>query len=123
MLAQGCGVGVDIVDIARIARALSRPGFASRCFTPFERRLCLARKRPEQHFAARFAAKEAIVKAAGRRLAWQDVELRRSPLGSPLVRLRGRARQLLRGATVNVSISHCDCHAAAVALVLREREQ
>jgi holo-[acyl-carrier protein] synthase len=122
MVARDCKVGVDIIDIARIARALARPGFATRCFTPFERRFCLARKRPEQHFAARFAAKEAIAKAVGRRLAWREIEMGRSPLGAPLVRLRGRARQLLRGASVNVSISHCDCHAAAVALVLRERE-
>jgi holo-[acyl-carrier protein] synthase len=117
------GVGVDIVDIARIARALQRPRFAARCFTLLERRACRAAKRPEQHFAARFAAKEALVKAVGRRLSWQEVEIRRSALGAPLVHLRRQARDLLQGASVSVSISHCDCHAAAVAIVRKNKPQ
>ena len=113
-------VGVDIVDVARMTRALRRPGFAARCFTAAERRYCAARRLPGQHYAARFAAKEALCKAVGRRLAWQEIELRRSEMGAPAVRVSGAAGRLLEGACVSVSLSHCDCHAAAVALVARE---
>ena len=58
-------VGVDLIEIPRIARALERPGFRERCFTEAERAYCDSKPNPPQHYAARFAGKEAVGKALG----------------------------------------------------------
>jgi len=88
-------VGVDLIEIPRIARALERyPGFRERCFTEAERAYCDSKPNPPQHYAARFAGKEAVGKALGfgvaRAFAWHEVgssgvRSRRcvSPAGSP----------------------------------------
>jgi holo-[acyl-carrier protein] synthase len=110
-------VGADIVDIERMARALRRAGFEERCFTARERRYCRARRNPPQHFAARFAAKEALVKAIGRRVSWQDVEIQNERLGRPGLMLRGRAKQLAGGRHAAISLAHCDCHAMALVIL------
>ena len=86
-------VGVDLIEIERVRRALERyPNFRESCFTEEERRYCDSRPNPAQHYAARFAGKEAVGKAIGfgvaRAFAWRDVEIAGRP--KPSVRLSGR---------------------------------
>ena len=116
-------VGVDLIEIPRIARALPRfPGFRERCFTEAERAYCDARPNPPQHYAARFAAKEAVGKALGfgvaRAFAWREVEIAGRP--KPDVRLSGRlARWAERtgAGAIDLSMSHSRGLATAVCVV------
>lgn len=119
MRGQLTGVGADIVDVDRIARAMGRAGFAERCFTADERRYCRSKRKPDQHFAARFAAKEALVKALGKRVSWQEVEVRNARGGQPALLLKGRASDLVGRRQVALSLSHCDCHALALVILWR----
>jgi len=112
-------VGLDMLEIDRLERALARrPRLAERLFTDCERAYAAARARPGQHLAARFCAKEAVAKALGLE-AWcfRDVEV---ALGdsAPEVRLHGRAaaRAAELGVRVEVSLTHTRRDAAAVAL-------
>ena len=116
-------VGVDLIEIDRIRRALERyPGFKERCFTEAERAYCDSRPNPPQHYAARFAGKEAVGKALGfgvaRAFAWRDVEI----VGRPKfgVQLHGRlAAWAERFGTgeIDVSMTHSRELASAVAVV------
>jgi holo-[acyl-carrier protein] synthase len=118
-------VGVDLIEIERIARALERyPAFRERCFTEAERAYCESRRNPAQHYAARFAGKEAVGKALGfgvaRAFAWLDVEISGRP--KPGVRLTGRVATWAerRGAgDIDLSMTHSRGLAAAVAVVGR----
>jgi holo-[acyl-carrier protein] synthase len=113
------GVGIDIVDIARVGEALTRtPRLVSRLFTAAEREYCGARHHRHQHFAARFAAKEAIAKAIGRPLRWQEVEITNDELGKPEAVFSGRARAALAGRRVLISLSHSGDYATAVAMIV-----
>lgn len=104
------GIGTDVVDIDRFAAALARrPRLAERCFTPAEAAYCRSRGHPPQHFAARFAAKEAVGKALGIGMTrWREVEVIRGR-GAPTIALHGRyaARGRELGVTrVHVSLTH-----------------
>lgn len=116
---SGPAVGIDLLDIDRLERALERsPRLAHRLFTDSERAYAAARARPGQHLAARFCAKEAVAKAlelSG--WSFQDVEVVAGE-GAPRVRLSGAAaeRAALLGVEVTVSLTHSRAHAAAVAL-------
>jgi holo-[acyl-carrier protein] synthase len=112
-------VGLDLLEIARLERALERrPRLAERLFTDSERSYAARRARPGQHLAARFCAKEAVAKALGME-AWRfrDVEVIGDG-GPPEVRLHGhvaeRAREL--GVEVSVSLTHTRGQAGAVAI-------
>ncbi len=113
-------VGIDLLEIERLERALARrPRLAERLFTDEERRYAAARARPGQHLAARFCAKEAVAKALGLEVwSFRDVEVV-SGDGPPQVRLYGnaaaRAEQL--GVEVKVSLTHSRRDAAAVAIL------
>ena len=114
------GVGIDIMEIDRFAEALARrPRLADRCFTPDEAAYCASRAFPPQHFAARFAAKEAVGKALGIGMTrWREVEVVRGR-GAPSVRLHGRyaARAERIGVThIHLSLTHGQLSAAAVAV-------
>jgi holo-[acyl-carrier protein] synthase len=116
-------VGVDLIEIARIRRALERyPGFRERCFTEAERAYCDSRPNPAQHYAARFAGKEAVGKALGfgvaRAFAWKEVEIVGRP--KPGVALSGRvgAWAVRVGAGgIDLSMTHARELAAAVCVV------
>jgi len=115
------GVGLDLLDIKRLERALERrPRLAERLFTDAERDYAAARARPTMHLAARFCAKEAVAKALGV-TAWsfRDVEVVATG-AAPEVRLSGsvarRATEL--GVRAHVSLTHTDTVAGAVALLL-----
>jgi holo-[acyl-carrier protein] synthase len=113
---------VDIVETARIDHSLERFGerFLQRVFTAGEMEYCQSMKFPARHFAARFAAKEAVSKAfgtgIGKAMGWRDIDVHRKESGEPFVVLEGGAKQLAaeRGvAKVWISLSHTDHHAAA----------
>ncbi len=117
-------VGIDLIEIERVARALERyPGFRDRCFTEAERSYCESRKNPAQHYAARFAGKEAVGKALGfgvaRAFAWLDIEISGRP--KPAVRLSGRLASWAeeRGAgAIDLSMTHSRGLAAAVCVIV-----
>ncbi len=109
--------GVDITPIARIHEMLTRHGeqFLARCFTPAETAYCRTAGRATEHFAARFAAKEAVLKALGTGwsagIAWTDVEVINLPSGQPTVQLHNKAAQFARDMGISrwaISISHTD---------------
>jgi holo-[acyl-carrier protein] synthase len=116
------GIGVDIVETARIEHSLGRFGerFLHRVFTAGEIEYCNSMKYPARHFAARFAAKEAASKAfgtgIGKAMGWRDIDVHRHASGQPFVVLGGGAKQLAaeRGiSNVWISLSHTDHHAVA----------
>ncbi|MBI4563242.1 MAG: holo-ACP synthase [Planctomycetes bacterium] len=118
------GVGVDLVQTARFAGASER--LLNRLFTAQERDDASRQRRPELHWAARFAAKEAVLKALGTGwsggIAWTDVEVRREPGGSVRVRLSGTARAAARRRRIrrwHLSLTHTLDHAMAVAIAER----
>jgi len=121
-------LGVDIVEVSRIGDMLARhrDRFTSRCFTDAERGYCdAAPKLRDQRYAARFAAKEAVLKALGTGwsagIGWRDVELVRLPTGEPAISLHARADAVARRRGIVrwlVSISHTDAAAIASAIGL-----
>lgn len=118
------GVGVDLIEIERIAAALAkRPRFAERCFTEAEAAYCLSRAFPPQHFAARFAAKEAVGKALGRGMTrWREVEVVRGR-GAPTVALHAHYAEWAArlGVTrIHVTLTHSKGMAVAVAVAERD---
>ena len=121
------GTGLDIVETGRIRQSLEQFGerFLNRCFLPGEIAYCQGMKLPELHFAARFAAKEAISKAfgtgIGHELGWRDMEICRRASGEPYVVLHGKGAALARARGVTgvlVSLSHCRDYAAASAVAV-----
>ena len=114
------GIGIDIIEVARIVKAIRSERFVARVFTPEEAAECRSRGRAGERFAGRFAAKDAIAKALGRSLKWREVEIQVGPRGAPLAVLSGHAASLLADRRVQVSISHCHSHAVAQAVVVRE---
>ena len=114
-------VGIDLLEIERLERALARrPRLAARLFTESERAYAAARPRPAMHLAARFCAKEAVVKALALEV-WNphDVEVVRGEAGAPAVRLSGHAaaRAAELGGSVVISMTHTGAMAGAVAMV------
>jgi holo-[acyl-carrier protein] synthase len=114
-------VGVDLLDVARLERALERrPTLAQRLFTDAERAYAATRARPAMHLAARFCAKEAVAKAlALTDWSWRDVEVVGGGDEPPSVRLSGAAaaRAAELDATVAVSLTHTRDLAGAVAVL------
>jgi holo-[acyl-carrier protein] synthase len=119
--------GVDLVSCARLAESIERHGqrFLDRVFTEAEQAYCRGKKREIEHYAGRFAAKEAVFKVLGtgwrNGINWTDVEIRNQPSGQPKVSLSGRCREIadeLGLAGIVISISHTDTHAIASAIGL-----
>ena len=111
------GVGIDLLEIDRLERALERhPRLAERVFTEAEREYAAARSRPGRHLAARFAAKEAVVKALGMSGGFGLREIEVVAGEPPTVRLSGRAAAAAGDRRVDVSLTHSRDNAAAVAV-------
>lgn len=124
------GTGVDIVAVARFENFIAEGNDAlfTRVFSPAELEYCRGKKRSAQHFAGRFAAKEAFFKATGHGLrqgmTWQDVEVVTNDLGKPDLRLSGKAEALfleLGLFAAHLSLSHDGMY--AIAMVVLERPQ
>jgi holo-[acyl-carrier protein] synthase len=113
------GVGIDLIEIERLERALERrPGLAERLFTASELTQSRSRLRPGRHLAARFAAKEAAIKALGVGLAAREIEVEGGYGEPPTLRLHGDAAAFAkrRGLALQVSLTHSQGTAAAVVL-------
>jgi holo-[acyl-carrier protein] synthase len=125
------GIGTDIIECLRIAQMIQRHGeqFIERVYTPHEIQYCQARKQSTQHFAGRWAAKEAVLKALGtgwvRGISWRDVEVRTETSGKPTIVLRGGAREAADAQGISevlISISHCRTFATAYATAVGAEE-
>jgi holo-[acyl-carrier protein] synthase len=120
------GHGIDIVEIERIRRLIEEHGerFLDRVFTAGEQAYCRAnKKRCLEHYAGRFAAKEAVLKVLGTGwrggIAWTDVEIVKDPSGQPKVVLSGECARIAGELGISrwhVSISHIETHATASAM-------
>ena len=120
------GIGVDLVEIVRMEGALARhpERLVQRVFTEREQQECTNRPRPAMHYSARFAAKEAFLKAVGLGLRggmrWRDVGVVHAPSGKPSLVVLGRAAQRMRELGADrafVSLTHTDDHACAVVVL------
>ena len=120
------GVGIDIIEVARIASSYEKFGdrFVNRILLPDEIAYCRSHRQPAPFLAARFAAKEAISKAfgtgIGAQLGWQDMEIRRKESGEPFVVLHGKGKELFasrKAKQLLVSLSHTQNYAAVTAVL------
>src|SRR5262249_23342992 len=110
------GIGTEIVECLRVGRMVEQHGeqFLARVYTPAEVQFCQSRRRATEHFAARWAAKEAVLKALGstwrRGMEWTDIEVRENPGSAPVVELHGAVKELAEGlklGRVLLTMSHC----------------
>lgn len=122
------GLGTDIVEITRIGQMIERHGelFLQRVYTEGEIRYCQQRKECMQHYAGRWAAKEAVMKTLGtgftKGIGWQDIEVVSLRSGQPEIRLSGGAKEFAaqRGIDqVLITISHCRAYATATAVAMQ----
>ena len=120
------GIGVDLVECARIQHSLDRFGdrFLHRVFTDGEIEYSMSMKFPARHLAARFAAKEAVSKAfgtgIGKAMGWRDLDVRKKPSGEPYLVFAGEAEQLAQARGVTsalITLSHTDNHAMAMVVL------
>lgn len=117
------GIGNDIVHISRIARSLEQYGdrFLDKLFTPEERKYCDTRSHRAQHYAVRFAAKEAFSKAIGtgwnEQFGWKDISIERSAEGKPSIRLQGNLAKKWGTYHLHLSMSHSDDTALATVVI------
>ena len=121
------GSGIDITEVDRIAEAIQRFGsrFLNRVFTENEIRYCESKKNSVERYAARFAAKEAAMKAIGtglrRGVTWKDVEIGHAPGGKPVLRFSGRAAQFAEAlGTKHIALSLTHTSQTAMAMVVLE---
>lgn len=121
------GIGIDVVEVERVESSMAEFGerFANRVFTEAERAYCDSQKRPAIHYAARFAAKEAVAKALGtgigKDLSWLDMEIRRRESGEPEVFLSGDGEKFAKAnnlTQIKISLTHAQHYAAANAVAL-----
>ncbi len=122
------GSGIDIVEIDRFRKAKKKWGrnFLTKIFTENEIRYSKRRRFQDQHFAVRFAAKEAVLKAFGDKLSsinnWQDIEILNDRSGKPYIKFHGSAKRLKQKEKIKdviLSMSHCKDHAIANAILIR----
>lgn len=120
-------LGSDIIEVKRIQANLERYGkrFLDRLFTPLEQEYCLKYREPSRHFAGRFAAKEAVVKALGTgispEISWLDIEIINDARGKPHVHLSDQVNATFSHPLIELTISHCRDYALAVAIIQTSR--
>ncbi len=121
------GIGTDIIECARIGKMIEKHGelFLARVYTQREINYCSSRKAANQHYAGRWAAKEAVFKAIGtgwaRGIQWKDVEVTNETGGKPSIVLEGFAKSHCRQQGISeimITISHCRHYAVAFATAL-----
>lgn len=114
------GIGIDIIEVERIKNSVEKNSrLLPRIFTPREISYCQRKRNKYQHFAARFASKEAFFKALGKRIKWTDVELVNLASGKPQLNIKSKERFSL--SSIHVSISHLADYAAAVVILEEEK--
>lgn len=117
-------VGIDLVEVSRIEGLFCQhESFLNRIYTPREVEYCLSKRNKYQHLAARFATKEAVVKALGRGMKWKDIELLNDPSGRPYLTLYGRAKELAEKRGISrwdVSVSHTKDYAVAQVFLISQ---
>jgi holo-[acyl-carrier protein] synthase len=122
------GLGTDIIETVRIGQMIERHGelFLQRVFTEQEIRYCQRRKEAIQHYAGRWAAKEAVMKTLGtgftKGVGFQDIEVSNRKSGQPAIKLRGTAQEVAKRLGIDevlISISHCRAYATATAIAVQ----
>ena len=122
------GIGTEIVECLRVGRMIDQHGeiFLARVYTDREVRFCQARRRATEHFAARWAAKEAVLKALGTPwqsgIEWTDIEIEQDSVGVPQVLLGGATKEMarnLRVANIFLTLAHSRAYATAYAIAVR----
>lgn len=122
------GIGTDIVEVVRIGQMIERHGelFLQRVYTEEEIRYCQRRKEYLQHYAGRWAAKEAVMKTLGtgwaRGVGWRDIEVCSQKSGQPLLEVHGGAKEVaeqLGIRSILITISHCRAYATATAIAIQ----
>jgi holo-[acyl-carrier protein] synthase len=117
------GIGVDVVDVKRMKIVLDARGapLIKKLFTDTEIAYCTSKKKPHEHFAARFAAKEAVSKAMqtgwSGKFRWRDVEVINNPSGAPKVVFHDFVAQQLAQCRVHISLSHTENTVVAFAII------
>ena len=119
------GIGTDIIQIERVKKSIETiPGFSEKIFTQLEIEYCLSKKNKYEHFAARFAAKEAFFKAIGTGwrggLAFSEIEINNDDLGKPSFKLYGKAKEFSDSnnfSAIHLSITHIKELAQAFVIV------
>jgi len=124
------GLGIDIIEIARVKKSIDRFGdkFLEKVFTEGEIRYCSSKFNKYQHYAARFAAKEAVYKALAsgwkEGLRWKDIEILNDTSGMPSVNPSGKLKSFLSGDTqLRISISHSDNYVTSVAIIFKNNSE
>ncbi len=126
---QILGIGTDITEIVRIGRMIERHGeiFLNRVYTEDEIQYCQRRKEYLQHYAARWAAKEAVMKTLGtgwiRGMSWRDIEVSNHKTGRPDILISGGAKEVADGLGITkvlITLSHCRAYATATAIAVGE---
>jgi len=123
------GIGVDIIEVARLEGSIQRQGqnLIDRVFLATEQEYCAPQRQPARCYAARFAAKEAVAKAfgtgIGAQLGWLDIEIRRKATGEPFVVLHGAGAETAKRREISeilLSLSHSEHYAVANAIAFGE---
>ena len=120
------GLGIDIIEIVRIKKSIEKFGdkFLTRVFTEGEIKYCDKKFNKFQHYAARFAAKEAVYKALAsgwkEGLRWKDIEIQNDTSGMPSVNTKGKLHSFLsKDMQLRISISHSETYVTAVAIIFK----
>ena len=120
------GIGIDIIEIDRIKTSIETYGnrFLSKIYTPIEIDYCNSKANKFQHYAARFAAKEAVYKALAtgwqKDLHWQDIEIINQPTGMPIASLKGKLKKFLTNdKDLKISLSHSNNYVTCVAIIYK----
>ncbi|MFC2103154.1 holo-ACP synthase [Bacteroidota bacterium] len=120
------GIGTDIIEIGRIKRSIENYGenFLKKIYTPAEIEYCQTKVNKYQHYAARFAAKEAVYKALAsgwqRSISWQDLEIFNESNGMPNVKIFGKLKKFLSSdKSLKISMSHSENYVTCVAIVYK----
>ncbi|MGB9764253.1 MAG: holo-ACP synthase [Candidatus Saccharicenans sp.] len=124
------GVGTDIIEVQRVEDKLNRtPGLKEKLYTQLEISYCESKKFPPQHYAARFAAKEAFLKALGTGwsggLKFSEIEIRNLESGQPVIEVYGRVKEMCGSQGINrftVSLSHLKTYAVATVILEKINE-
>jgi len=113
------GLGIDLVRVPRIRHLVDKwdRAFLDRVFTGHELDYCLPKRRRYEHLAGRFAVKESVIKAIGKKIPWKSIEVSSEPNGRPYVTVNSDYRRDISGENISISITHLENYALAIAIL------